>query len=75
MPLACPSIGEAAVAVSSELREKYPQIPWSGIVGMRNRLIHGYYDINLDIVWKTVKEDIPPLKVELEKIIEYEGFL
>ena len=68
-------IGEAAVAVSSELREKYPQIPWSGIVGMGNRLIHGYYDINLDIVWKTVKEDIPPLKVELEKIIEYEGFL
>ena len=67
-------IGEAAVAVSSEFREKYPQIPWSGIVGMRNRLIHGYYDINLDIVWKTVKEDIPPLKVELEKIIEYEGF-
>lgn len=68
-------IGEAAVAVSSEFREKYPQIPWSGIVGMRNRLIHGYYDINLDIVLKTAKEDIPPLKVELEKIIEYEGFL
>ena len=50
-------------------------LPWIGIVGMRNRLIHGYYDINLDIVWKTVKEDIPPLKVELEKIIEHEGCL
>ena len=49
--------------------------PWSGIVGMRNRLIHGYYDINLDIVWETVKENIPPLKVELEKIIEHERCL
>ena len=68
-------IGEAAVGVSSEFREKYPQIPWSSIVGMRNRLIHGYYDINLEIVWKTVKKDIPPLKAELEKIIEHEGFL
>ena len=55
--------------------EKYPQIPWSGIVGIRNRLIHGYYDINLDIVWKTVKEDIPHLNAELEKIIEHGGGL
>jgi len=68
-------IGEAAVAVSSEFQEKYPQIPWSGIVGMRNRLIHGYYEINLDIVWETVKENITPLKAELEKIIEHEGCL
>ncbi len=68
-------IGEAAVGISSEFRKKYPQIPWIGIVGMRNRLIHGYYDINLDIVWKTVKEDIPSLKAELEKIIEHEGCL
>ena len=68
-------IGEAAVDISSEFREKYPQIPWRGIVGMRNRLIHGYYDINLNIVWKTVKEDIPPLKTDLEKIIEDEGRL
>jgi uncharacterized protein with HEPN domain len=68
-------IGEAAVSVSSEFREKYPQIPWSGIAGMRNRLIHGYYDINLDIVWKTVKEDIPSLNAELEKIVEHEGCL
>jgi uncharacterized protein with HEPN domain len=68
-------IGEAAVAISSEFKEKYPQIPWSGIMGMRNRLIHGYYDINLDIVWETVKENIPPLKAELEKIIEHERSL
>ena len=65
-------IGEAAVGISSEFREKYPQVPWNAIVGMRNRLIHGYYDINLDIVWKTVKEDIPPLVTELEQIINGE---
>jgi len=62
-------IGEAAVGISSEFREKYPHVPWNAIVGMRNRLIHGYYDINLDIVWKTVEEDIPPLVTELEQII------
>ena len=65
-------IGEAAVGVSSEFKEKYPQIRWRNIVGMRNRLIHGYYDINKNVVWKTVKEDIPPLNADLGKIIEYE---
>jgi uncharacterized protein with HEPN domain len=39
---------------------------------MRNRLIHGYYDINKNVVWKTVKEDVPPLNADLEKIVEYE---
>ena len=65
-------IGEAAVGVSKELCEKYPKVPWKVIVGMRNRLIHGYYDIDLDIVWKTVNEEISPLVVELEKLIENE---
>ncbi len=65
-------IGEAAVGVSSEFKEKYSQIRWSSIVGMRNRLIHGYYDIDLNIVWKTVTEDIPPLNADLEKIVKYE---
>ena len=65
-------IGEAAVGVSSEFKEKYPQIRWNSIVGMRNRLVRGYYDINLNIVWKTVTEDIPPLNADLRKIVEYE---
>ena len=64
--------GEATVGISPEFRKKYPQVPWNTIVGMRNRLIHGYYDIDLDIVWKTVEEDIPPLVIELEKIIANE---
>ena len=62
-------IGEAAVDISPEFSKKYPLVPWSEIVGMRNRLIHGYYDIDLDIVWRTIKEDVPPLITELEKII------
>jgi uncharacterized protein with HEPN domain len=63
-------IGEAATRISNESREALPQIPWSNIIGMRNRLIHAYFDINLDILWKTVIEDLPPLIFELEKIVE-----
>ena len=65
-------VGEAAVSISSDFKTKYSQVPWNVIVGMRNRLIHGYFDIDLDIVWKTVREDIPPLATELEKIIANE---
>ncbi len=54
-------IGEAASRLSKECRKMYPQIPWSDIIGMRNRLIHAYYDVNLDVLWQTVMEDIPPL--------------
>lgn len=62
-------IGEAAANVTKECRKDFPQIPWLNIIGMRNRLIHAYFDINLDIVWKTVTEDLPPLIIELEKIV------
>ena len=47
-------IGEAAVNVAENCRQGVPHIPWANIIGMRNRLIHAYYDINLDILWKTV---------------------
>ena len=63
-------IGEAANGISSESQNNYSSIPWKAIIGMRNRLIHGYFDIDLDIVWKTVSEDIPKLKKEVEKIIK-----
>ncbi len=62
-------IGEAAAKVTQKCREDLPQIPWPNIIGMRNRLIHAYFDINLDILWKTVTEDLPPLIAELEKIL------
>jgi uncharacterized protein with HEPN domain len=61
-------IGEAAAGISNESREELHQIPWSNIIGMRNRLIHAYFDINLDILWKTIQEDLPPLISELEQI-------
>ena len=62
-------MGEAAAKVTPGTREELPQIPWSNIIGMRNRLIHAYYDINLDILWKTVTEDLPPLIAELAKVV------
>lgn len=66
-------MGEAAARVGEETRAKYPQIPWQQIVAMRNRLVHAYFDIDLDQVWKAVTEDLPPLVAELEKIVETEG--
>jgi len=62
-------IGEAATKVTKECQEDLSQIPWPNIIGMRNRLIHAYFDINLEILWKTVTEDIPGLIDKLEKIL------
>lgn len=61
-------IGEAATRVSKEGRAKYPAIPWDDIVGMRNKLIHGYDTVDLDILWDTVTDDLPRLIEELQKI-------
>jgi uncharacterized protein with HEPN domain len=63
-------IGEAASQVSEELCEEAPEIPWSVIIGMRNRLIHAYFSINLDVVWSTSKDDIPSLITELNKLLD-----
>lgn len=62
-------IGEAASQVSQETRDATPQIPWPKITGMRNRLFHGYFDIQLDRLWATVIESVTPLIAELEKIL------
>jgi uncharacterized protein with HEPN domain len=62
-------VGEAASRVSDELKVGASHIPWIDIVGMRNRLIHAYFDINLDIVWDTVTANIPPLIAQLEKLL------
>lgn len=62
-------IGEAANGVSESFREEHKDIPWKKMIGMRNRLIHGYFDIDPDIVWETVRTDLPPLVLKLEKII------
>ena len=62
-------IGEAARGTSVEFRQEHPDLPWKSMIGMRDRLIHGYFDINLEVVWKTVTEDLPPLISQLEKIV------
>lgn len=62
-------IGEAASQISDELREDAPEIPWAVIIGMRNRLIHAYFAINLDVIWSTSTEDIPLLITELKGIL------
>jgi uncharacterized protein with HEPN domain len=62
-------IGEAANAVTEETRQKNPQIPWRQITGTRNRLIHGYYHVDMEIVWQIVKQDLPSLIANLEKIL------
>ena len=59
-------VGEAATQVAEPTRRRLPEIPWERIVGMRNRLVHAYFDINLDIVWITVREDLPTLISLLE---------
>ena len=65
-------IGEATKNLSDEIRNKYPEIPWNHMIGMRNRLIHGYFDVNLDIVWDTIRSDLPPLVEAFERVIEVE---
>jgi len=65
-------IGEAAWQISDETRAQLPQIPWTDIIGMRHRLVHAYFDINLDILWRTLQEDLPPLIAALEKALERE---
>jgi len=66
-------IGEAARGISPVFRSSHPGIPWEKMVGMRDRLIHGYFDINLDVVWETVTQDLPPLIGHLEELLASQG--
>ncbi|QTA38349.1 DUF86 domain-containing protein [Thermosipho ferrireducens] len=63
-------VGEATKNLSYKFREKYPEIPWRKMAGMRDVLIHGYFKTDLEAVWKTAVEDIPNLKSKIEKIIK-----
>jgi uncharacterized protein with HEPN domain len=62
-------IGEAANSISDEFQHEYHQIPWGSIGATRNRLIHGYFDVDLDIVWEIVRSDLPNLIEQLKTIL------
>jgi uncharacterized protein with HEPN domain len=61
-------IGEAAKQIPSEIKKKYPQIPWKQMAGMRNKVIHEYSGIELEVVWKTIEEDFPDLEKQIKQI-------
>ena len=62
-------VGEAANRTSLTTQQRYPEIPWPEIIGMRNRLIHGYDDISLDRLWDTINNELPPLIEQLRSIL------
>ncbi len=63
-------VGEAASRVSREACDKYPEIPWPEIVSLRNRLIHGYDEVDFDVLWGVVIADLPQLISDLQRILE-----
>ncbi len=67
------TLGEAAAHIARlypEFSDKHPQLPWKRMRGMRNRMAHGYFDINLDIVWETIFNDLPALEETLYTVIK-----
>ena len=63
------TLGEAARRVSHEFQGAHPEIPWSGIVGMRHKVVHDYMDVDEDVVWKTSVEEVPRLVIALTPLL------
>ena len=63
-------IGEAARGVPEDVRALVPEVPWSNIIGMRNILVHGYFDIDTDIVWNAATHDVPAIKPAVEQLLK-----
>lgn len=64
------NIGEAAGALPAEVREQMPHVPWTKIVGMRNMLVHQYFGIDMDVVWRAVSRDVPALRDAAELLLQ-----
>jgi uncharacterized protein with HEPN domain len=63
-------VGEAAARLSPATRDRYPQVPWPDIIGLRNRLIHGYDIVDFDILWQIVHDDLERLTSQLREAID-----
>lgn len=63
-------VGEAAKRVSASTRDRAPSVPWRSVAGLRDKLIHHYFGVNLEIVWNVVERDVPALVVEIERLLQ-----
>ena len=62
-------IGEAASRIPDDFKGAHPEIPWRKVVGLRNRIIHEYFGVDLEIVWSVISNDLPPLKAGVNRIV------
>jgi uncharacterized protein with HEPN domain len=70
-------VGEAARQIPTAFRKRHPEIPWRGMTGMRDKVIHAYFGVDVQVVWKTVHQDLPPLVDNMRRLlreVEQEGF-
>ncbi len=63
-------IGEATKNVPEQIKKRYPEVPWKKMAGMRDRLVHEYFGVDMEILWETAKEDVPQLEVPVSKVLE-----